>query len=203
MSRSTNRLLATLVPFSYRARERTDTDNRLEATSKERTQGSSLRDSVANNPGSWNPWTYSPDRPSWSNFQRIMVATVVSLCLCLSSSKKKRETERGDRDMTPMPRYETTHLLCSFWSRLLASVVSCLPSLLSLVRARDRRQRKQPITYLIPHFPSRAELRGRGKWRQAVSVLSPFYLSTACPIFPSRARTGGHKKRGLRTKGMS
>jgi hypothetical protein len=26
------------------------------------TQGSNLRDSVANNPGSWNPWTYSLDR---------------------------------------------------------------------------------------------------------------------------------------------
>ena len=33
-----------------------------ERKEKERTQGSNLRDSVANNPGSWNPWTYSPDR---------------------------------------------------------------------------------------------------------------------------------------------
>ena len=34
----------------------------FEKKGKDRTQGSNLRDSVANNPGSWNPWTYSPDR---------------------------------------------------------------------------------------------------------------------------------------------
>ena len=41
------------------------------AEPKER--GSNLRDSVANNPGSWNPWTYSPDRQVPTS--RILLAT--------------------------------------------------------------------------------------------------------------------------------
>ena len=60
--------------------------------------------------------------------------------------------------MTPMPRYETTHLLCSFWSRLLASVV-CLvsmPCLLHpLARATEglRREREDTVDHaIVPLF---------------------------------------------------
>ena len=72
-----------------------------------RTQGSNLRDSVANNPGSWNPWTYSPDRPSCSNFQRISLGNgpeVNSFLRSLSSlrlslpSRARQGPKRGAKN---------------------------------------------------------------------------------------------------------
>ena len=70
----------------------------------------------------------------------VNLPTLIPFGFLWSSSKKKTR----DRDMTPMPRYETTHLLCSFWSRLLASVVSCLS--VSLFRAGRKRKGHRETT---------------------------------------------------------